>query len=74
MFVAVLFAAALHGASGLLAHQGGWDEFLWVLVPILVMVGLLRVAATRVKNNARLAAGANQADTPGSDERNIGTE
>jgi hypothetical protein len=38
---------------GLLAHQGGWDEILWVMVPIVVMVGLLRVATVRVRKNAR---------------------
>jgi hypothetical protein len=30
------------------AHQGGWDEILWVLVPIAVMVWLLRVATRRI--------------------------
>ncbi|MFM8711908.1 MAG: hypothetical protein ACKOE7_00840 [Actinomycetota bacterium] len=39
-------------AAGLLAHQGGWDEILWVMVPIIVMVGLLRVATVRVRKNA----------------------
>ncbi len=34
----------------ILAHQGGWDEILWVLVPISVMVWLLRVASQRVRN------------------------
>ncbi len=33
----------------LLAHQGGWDEILWVLVPIAIMVWLLRVASQRVR-------------------------
>jgi hypothetical protein len=31
-----------------LAHQGGWDEILWVLVPIAVMVWLLSVATRRI--------------------------
>ncbi|MFM7093546.1 MAG: hypothetical protein ACKOYL_03175 [Actinomycetota bacterium] len=39
-------------AAGLLAHQGGWDEILWVMVPIVVMVGLLRVATVRVRKKA----------------------
>jgi hypothetical protein len=30
-----------------LAHQGGWDEMLMVLGPILVIVLLLRVARNR---------------------------
>ena len=33
----------------LLAHQGGWDEILWVLLPISAMVWLLRVASQRVR-------------------------
>ena len=32
----------------LLAHQGGWDEILLVLGPILIIVGLLRLAKKRV--------------------------
>lgn len=32
---------------GLLAHQGGWDEILLVVGPILVIVGLLRLAKKR---------------------------
>ena len=32
-----------------LAHQGGWDEILLVLGPILVIVGLLRLAKRRVE-------------------------
>jgi hypothetical protein len=30
-----------------LAHQGGWDEILMVLVPILVIAGLLKLAKRR---------------------------
>ena len=33
----------------LLAHQGGWDEMLMVLVPIAAVVLLLRVAKRRAK-------------------------
>ena len=33
----------------LLAHQGGWDETLLVLVPIAVIVALLLVARRRTK-------------------------
>ncbi|MEO6570777.1 MAG: hypothetical protein ABIO83_04460 [Ilumatobacteraceae bacterium] len=36
-------------ATVLLAHQGGWDEFLLVLVPIVVIVALLVVAKRRVE-------------------------
>ena len=33
----------------MLAHQGGWDEFLYAAVPIAVIFGLLRLATTRAK-------------------------
>ncbi len=33
-----------------LAHQGGWDEMLMVAVPILAIVGLLRLAKRRVES------------------------
>ena len=33
--------------SGLLAHQGGWDEILFVLLPIAVFAGLLALANKR---------------------------
>jgi hypothetical protein len=33
----------------ILAHQGGWDEMLMVLGPILVMVGLLALAKRRAE-------------------------
>ena len=32
---------------GLLAHQGGWDELLFVLVPIGLFGGLLAIANRR---------------------------
>ena len=31
----------------MLAHQGGWDEMLMVLVPIAVLAGLLALAKRR---------------------------
>jgi hypothetical protein len=46
-----------------LAHQGGWDEILLVLGPILVIVGLLRLAKHRV-----------EAERPGATERPGPTE
>ncbi|MEY3588112.1 MAG: hypothetical protein RJA47_708 [Actinomycetota bacterium] len=33
----------------MLAHQGGWDELLYVLVPIGFIFFLLRVANSRAK-------------------------
>ena len=32
----------------LLAHQGGWDEILLVLGPIVVIVGLIKMARDRI--------------------------
>ena len=42
----------------LYAHQGGWDEILMVAGPILVVVGLLRVAERRAKRNREDEKGA----------------
>lgn len=33
--------------AALLAHQGGWDELLFVLLPIALFAGLLAVANRR---------------------------
>lgn len=38
--------------TALLAHQGGWDEILLVLGPILLIAGLLRLAKHRVDRHA----------------------
>ncbi len=38
--------------SAVLAHQGGWDEILLVLGPILVIAGLLMLAKRRVERSA----------------------
>lgn len=34
------------------AHQGGWDEILWVMIPISAMVGLLAVARKRIRGGS----------------------
>jgi hypothetical protein len=34
-------------AAAVLAHQGGWDEILFVLVPISIFAGLLALANKR---------------------------
>jgi hypothetical protein len=34
--------------SGILAHQGGWDEILLVIVPIVLIVGILAIVKRRV--------------------------
>lgn len=40
----------------LLAHQGGWDEFLLVAGPIIVIIGVLAVAKRRVDRAAATPA------------------
>jgi hypothetical protein len=42
----------------MLAHQGGWDEILLVLGPILIIVGLLRLAKKRVDQSPASPAAA----------------
>ena len=47
------------------AHQGGWDEVLLVLIPLLVIAGLLFVAnrrANRVQSARRQATGSSEPD------------
>ncbi len=52
----------MHGE--LLAHQGGWDEALFVAVPMVLFVVLLWVA----KRRAAAEGGAEQGE-PGPDDR-----
>ncbi len=37
--------------TGVLAHQGGWDEILLVLGPIAVITGLIIVARRRIRDD-----------------------
>ena len=37
------------GAVAMLAHQGGWDEILWVAAPIAIIFGALQVAKRRAE-------------------------
>ncbi|CAB4749602.1 unannotated protein [freshwater metagenome] len=52
-------------AAMLLAHQGGWDEILFALSPLVVVAGLLALANRRA--NAAQAANrtANGTSVPG---------
>ena len=36
----------------LLAHQGGWDEILLVLGPIVIIIGLLKLEKNRVDRSS----------------------
>ena len=42
----------MHPLAALIAHQGGWDEALLVLAPILVIVVALGVVKRRVDRMA----------------------
>lgn len=48
--------------SMLLAHQGGWDEALFVAVPMLVVAILLALAKRRVATAQARATGATTDD------------
>ena len=50
--------------TALLAHQGGWDEILLIVGPILVVVGLLRLLKKRVERNAASTAATAATDQP----------
>lgn len=52
--------AGHHGGVEVVGHQGGWDEALMVLVPLLFLFALLRVAHVRA---ARLDEGADVDET-----------
>lgn len=55
-----------------LAHQGGWDEALVVLVPIALIVGLLALATRRAKAIQAARASASQSDVdPGGPVRAV---
>jgi len=47
-----------------LAHQGGWDEALVVLVPIALIVGLLVLATRRAKAIQAARASSSAAPDP----------
>lgn len=57
LFPDVWEAVAVPGSSGVLAHQGGWDEILMALVPIALFVGLLLVAISRSNHDSNGSAG-----------------
>lgn len=54
-----------------LAHQGGWDEALYVAVPMALLVGLLWVAQRRAQaeQDAEVPGAPDGADRAGHDER-----
>lgn len=59
-----------------IAHQGGWDEALLVLVPVAVFAGLLTLANRRAKaiqRQRRADAGPPVDDTTPADRPDPGT-
>lgn len=48
--------------SGLLAHQGGWDEILFVLAPLVLFAALLLLARRRVDRMDATEAAARNTD------------
>ena len=50
--------------ASIVAHQGGWDEILLVAAPILLIVGLLRLAKRRVERAATAQSVDQSADQP----------
>ena len=59
----------MHEIAVLLAHQGGWDELLFVLLPIALFAGLLAVANRRaIRQQAQAGdddGGVDDVDPPG---------
>jgi hypothetical protein len=53
--------------DAILAHQGGWDEILFVAVPIAIFAGLLAVANRRATRMEEQRKG--DAPDPGTENR-----
>ncbi|MDQ3353318.1 MAG: hypothetical protein M3507_02315 [Actinomycetota bacterium] len=53
-------------ATMLVAHQGGWDEAVFVAVPMVVLAGLLVLARRRAEREAADEANAVEAVDPAS--------
>lgn len=58
-------------AAAVLAHQGGWDEALFVAVPIVVLLALLALAQRRAgaEHDAERRTGQQASPPSGPDER-----
>jgi hypothetical protein len=51
-----------HVPGAVLAHQGGWDEILFVFVPIAIFAGLLAIANNRANARMNDAVPSDEAD------------
>jgi hypothetical protein len=54
-------------ASMVFAHQGGWDEIVFALTPLVIVAALLRLANRRANAARTAAARAAAADEPRAD-------
>ena len=54
--------------AAVLAHQGGWDEMLYVAVPILLFVLLLRLANRRADRQASTRPDAADEEQPADEQ------
>ncbi len=63
---------ALIAGMRLLAHQGGWDEVLMVLAPLVIFAGLLVVARRRVEDLEAPADRDRTADSADDDRERTG--
>lgn len=46
----------------MLAHQGGWDEVLLIVAPMIVVIALLRLAKRRVERQQDSGRSGDQRD------------
>ncbi|MEI6495836.1 MAG: hypothetical protein WCO88_04135 [Actinomycetota bacterium] len=60
--------------AAILAHQGGWDEMLMIVVPIAAVVLLLRVVKRRVEAQQTPTADGQQRSTDAPSDANRPTK
>jgi ABC-type enterobactin transport system permease subunit len=73
MVAAMVPTVATAVASSLLAHQGGWDEFLLVAAPVAVIAALLAIAKRRVDRAEARATGSTGAGSTGAGSSSTGS-
>jgi ABC-type enterobactin transport system permease subunit len=73
MVAAMVATVATAVASSLLAHQGGWDEFLLVAAPVAVIAALLAIAKRRVDRAEARATGSTGAGSSSTGSSSTGS-
>jgi ABC-type enterobactin transport system permease subunit len=73
MVAAMVATVATAVASSLLAHQGGWDEFLLVAAPVAVIAALLAIAKRRVDRAEARVTGSSGAGSSGAGSSSTGS-